>query len=65
MERDIRRVEEIYRCGFNQYYRPYQTNPIKSKKKPEKSFAEVLQEMLTKKQIIYWNYFIFPVQYYR
>lgn len=45
MERDIRRVEEIYRAGFNQYYRPYQTNPIKSRKKPEKSFQEILDEM--------------------
>ena len=45
MERDIRRVEEIYRTGFNQYYRPYQTNPIKSRKKPEKSFQEILDEM--------------------
>ena len=46
MERDIRRVEEIYRTGFNQYYRPYQTNPIKSRKKPEKSFQEILDEMI-------------------
>ena len=40
-----RKVEAIYKSSMGQYYRPYQTNPIKSRKKPEKSFQEILEEM--------------------